>query len=34
MFSYPGMFSSGWIVPMQSQIADARYAFLKENAGK
>jgi lipopolysaccharide export LptBFGC system permease protein LptF len=29
-----GVFSSGWIVPMQSQIADARYAFLKENADK
>ncbi len=34
MFSYLGVFSSGWIVPMQSQIADAQYAFLKENADK
>ena len=34
MFSYLGVFSSGWIVPMQSRIADNQYAFLKENAGK
>lgn len=32
MFNYLGVFSSGWIVPAQAQIADAQYAFLKANA--
>ncbi len=29
MFSYLGVFSSGWIMPMQSAIADAQYDFMK-----
>ena len=29
MFSYLGVFSSGWIIPMQSKIADAQYDFMK-----
>ena len=32
MFSYLGVFSSGWIQPMQSNIADAQYEFMKSNA--
>ena len=28
-FSYLGVFSSGWIVPMQNKIADAQYDFMK-----
>ncbi len=31
-FSYLGVFSSGWIVPMQNKIADAQYDFMKGNA--
>jgi enterochelin esterase-like enzyme len=31
-FSYLGVFSSGWIVPMQNKIADAQYNFIKANA--
>jgi enterochelin esterase-like enzyme len=31
LFSYLGVFSSGWILPMQKDIADAQYAFLKNN---
>jgi enterochelin esterase-like enzyme len=31
-FSYLGVFSSGWIVPMQNKIADAQYDFMKTNA--
>jgi enterochelin esterase-like enzyme len=31
-FSYLGVFSSGWIVPMQNKIADAQYDFLKLNS--
>ncbi len=34
MFSYLGVFSSGWIVPMMDKTADAQYAFMKENADK
>jgi enterochelin esterase-like enzyme len=34
MFSYLGVFSSGWILPMLGKIADAQYALLKENADK
>ncbi len=34
MFSYLGVFSSGWIVPMMNKTADAQYAFMRENAGK
>ena len=32
LFSYLGVFSSGWILPMQHNIADAQYNFLKMNA--
>jgi len=32
LFSYLGVFSSGWILPMQSSIADAQYALMKKNA--
>jgi len=31
-FSYLGVFSSGWIIPMQNKIADAQYDFIKVNA--
>ena len=31
LFSYLGVFSSGWILPMQSIIADAQYDFMKKN---
>ncbi len=31
MFAYLGVFSSGWIVPMQNAIADAQYEFMKKN---
>src|SRR5664279_3105331 len=31
-FSYLGVFSSGWIIPMQNKIADAQYDFMKLNA--
>jgi len=31
LFSYLGVFSSGWIVPMQSTLADAQYDFMKNN---
>ena len=34
VFSYLGVFSSGWIVPMMDKTADAQYSFLKENADK
>jgi enterochelin esterase-like enzyme len=34
MFSCLGVFSSGWIVPMQSALADAQYDFMKKNAAK
>lgn len=30
-FAYLGVFSSGWIVPAQEQIATAQYAYLKEH---
>ncbi len=32
LFSYLGVFSSGWILPMQSSIADTQYDFMKNNA--
>jgi enterochelin esterase-like enzyme len=32
-FSYLGVFSSGWILPMLSDIADKQYDFMKNNAG-
>jgi enterochelin esterase-like enzyme len=31
MFSYLGVFSSGWIVPMQNDIANRQYDFMKNN---
>jgi enterochelin esterase-like enzyme len=31
LFSYLGVFSSGWILPMQSKIADAQYDFMQKN---
>ena len=34
MFSYLGVFSSGWILPMLSDMANKQYAFMKENADK
>ncbi len=34
MFSYLGVFSSGWIIPMLSKTADAEYDFMKNNADK
>lgn len=34
VFSYLGVFSSGWIVPMMDKTADAQYAFMKDNADK
>jgi len=34
VFSYLGVFSSGWIVPMMDKTAEAQYSFLKENADK
>ena len=32
MFSYLGVFSSGWMVPMSSNISDPQYEFMKNNA--
>lgn len=34
MFSYLGVFSSGWIVPMMNNITDGQYSFMKNNADK
>ena len=31
LFSYLGIFSSGWILPMQSKLADAQYDLMKKN---
>jgi enterochelin esterase-like enzyme len=31
LFSYLGVFSSGWILPMQKNISDAQYEFMKNN---
>ena len=33
-FSYLGVFSSGWIQPMQKDLADSQYEFMKDNADK
>ena len=33
LFSYLGVFSSGWILPMQNDLADKQYEFMKKNAG-
>lgn len=32
LFSYLGVFSSGWIVPMQNALAEKQYEFMKKNA--
>jgi enterochelin esterase-like enzyme len=32
LFSYLGVFSSGWILPMQSNIANEQYEFMAKNA--
>lgn len=34
LFSYLGVFSSGWILPMQSSIADSQYDLMKKNAAQ
>ena len=34
MFSYLGVFSSGWIMPAQNSLADKQYEFMKENLDK
>lgn len=34
LFSYLGVFSSGWIVPSQNTLADAQYDYLKKNTAK
>ncbi|MDD2304461.1 MAG: alpha/beta hydrolase-fold protein [Prolixibacteraceae bacterium] len=34
LFSYLGVFSSGWIQPMQKDIADSQYDFMKNNSDK
>jgi enterochelin esterase-like enzyme len=31
LFSYLGIFSSGWILPMQKNLADAQYEFIGKN---
>jgi enterochelin esterase-like enzyme len=34
MFAYLGVFSSGWILPMQEKFAQAQYDFIKANTDK
>ncbi len=34
LFSYLGVFSSGWILPMQSNLADAQYNLMEKNLDK
>jgi enterochelin esterase-like enzyme len=34
MFAYLGVFSSGWIHPMQDELATKEYAFMQNNADK
>lgn len=34
LFSYLGVFSSGWIMPRQNSLANAQYSFMKTNAEK
>jgi enterochelin esterase-like enzyme len=34
MFASLGVFSSGWIIPMMSNVADEQYAYLKNNVEK
>jgi len=34
LFSYLGVFSSGWIQPMQKELAESQYLFMKNHADK
>jgi len=34
LFSYLGVFSSGWILPLQNDLADKQYEFMKKNLEK
>jgi enterochelin esterase-like enzyme len=34
LFSYLGIFSSGWIMPAQNDLADKQYDFMKNNPDK
>lgn len=34
LFAYLGVFSSGWIQPMQKDLADSQYEFMKNNVNK
>jgi enterochelin esterase-like enzyme len=34
MFSYLGVFSSGWIQPVQKDLSDTQYDFMKNNTDK
>ena len=34
MFSYLGVFSSGWIMPAQKKLADTQYDFMRNNSDK
>src|SRR5690606_31208957 len=34
LFSHLGVFSSGWILPMQEEVVKTQYDFMKENAEK
>lgn len=34
LFAYLGVFSSGWILPMQKDLADSQYEFMKSHADK
>ncbi|MEO6317116.1 MAG: alpha/beta hydrolase-fold protein [Chitinophagaceae bacterium] len=34
MFAHLGVFSSGWIIPMMSKLADEQYDFMKNNVDK
>ena len=34
LFSYLGVLSSGWILPMQSKLADAQYDYMQKNIDK
>lgn len=34
MFSYLGVFSSGWIQPMQKDLAESQYSYMKNNVDK
>ncbi len=34
LFAYLGVFSSGWILPGQSELAEAQYEFMRNHAGE